>query len=47
MCNRLKERQQEIENLQQKIANLEAYNNRLRQWLTAEAEEVEYKEVKS
>lgn len=47
LCNRLKERQQEIENLQQKITNLEAYNNRLRQWLTAEAEEVEYKEVKS
>jgi hypothetical protein len=47
MCDKLKERQQEIENLQLKIANLEAYNNKLRKWLTDEAEDVEYEEVKS
>ena len=45
LCNQLKARQQEVEALEQKIANLEVYNNRLRKWLTSDAEEVEYEEV--
>ena len=47
LCDKLNERQQEIKNLQNKIANLETYNNRLRHWLIGEAEDVEYEEMKS
>jgi len=43
LCNKLEERQQEIEALKNKVASLEEYNNRLRHWLSDDAEDVEYK----
>ncbi len=45
--NRLKVREQEIEKLQQTVSNLEAYNSRLRKWLTADATYVEFEELNS